>query len=193
MTPDPEILGSEPVRLEPRRRTGPDAGDEPRLPSRPMPRWQRVTLAVAAVGIATGWYVDHRVAHHESASLERCDAHLRSVSRVYDTRMDSMFEYIRPSLSLGTRANRRLVSRLMAQPARRVLPSATATRARCRQVRVLPWHSSNVAHRDTDLAYAAALVQRLETVAGHQVDFRAYDPHLARLRAAAGIPVALGP
>ena len=163
------------------------------MPSRPMPRWQRVTLAVAAVGIATGWYVDHRAARHESTSLQRCDAHLRSVSRVYDTRMDAMFEYIRPSLSLGTRSKRRLVSHLMAEPARKVLPSATATWARCRQVRVLPWHSSNLAHRDTDLAYAGALVQRLESVAGHRLDFRAYDPRLARLRAAAGIPAALGP
>ncbi len=191
--PDPEMLGSEPVRLEPRSRASPDAGDEVRTPSRPRPRWQKVTLAVVALGILTGWYVDHRVAHHESTSLQRCDAHLRSVSRVYDTRMGAMFEYIRPSLSLGTRSHRRLVSHLMSQPARKVLPSAAATWARCRQIRVLPWHSSHVAHRDTDLAYAAALVQRLETVAGHQVDFRAYDPHLARLRAAVGIPAALGP
>lgn len=160
----------------------------PRPASRPVPRWQKVTLAALAVVIASGWYADHRVARHEAATIAGCDRQLRSVSHVYDVRMGSMFEYLRPSYEL---LSAQQVSELMAQPARAVLPSAESVLAGCREGHVLPWHSANVARHRADLAYSTALVDRLRAVAGGQLGFQVNDRRLARLRAAAGIPTAL--
>jgi hypothetical protein len=188
---EPELLGPTSVRLEPRRGE-PFADGGEHAPPRPLPRWQRLAITVLVVAVATGWYVDRQIERHESASIDRCDVLLLEVSRAYDARMGAMFDYLRPSLGSGSRRDDRLLLQLMYRPARYVLPSARATSARCRSVDVLPWHSSNLARRDADVAYSAALVQRLQGVASRQTLFRFDDRQLTRLRATAGIPVALG-
>lgn len=192
VAPEPEFLGPTSLRLE-RRRDEPFADGGDLAPPRPLPRWQRLTITVLGLAVATGWYVDHRIAQHESGSVDRCDALLLEVTRAYDGRMGAMFNYLRPSLGSGSPRDDRLLLLLMYRPARHVLPSARVASARCRSVDVLPWHSSNLARRDADVAYSAALVQRLQGVASRQALFRFDDRYLTRLRATAGIPVALGP
>jgi hypothetical protein len=189
---DPEILGGEAVRLERRRQDSHELGGGEPPPPWNLPAWARVVMILAVVAVALGWYVDHRIEGRESASLAMCDRQLRSVSHDYDVRMGAMFDYVRPSFGMPDRGEARLVSQLMAEPARQVLPDAEAAVAGCQGVHVLPWHASNLAHRNAFVAYGSALVRRLDDVAGGRIAFQIEDRHLARLRAAAGIPAALG-
>lgn len=149
-----------------------------------LPRWQKVAVAVLALLVVSGWYADRRIGDAESGKIGVCDRGLRSISHEYDVRMGSVLEYIQPAFSV---LSKRQISRLMAQPARQLLPGARASLDRCREGRVLPWHSTNVARRSADLAYGTALTQRVRTVARGSVPFQVEDHRLARLRTAAGI------
>lgn len=194
MEPDPEILAAEPVRLARRRETVAEVAPRAAAPTprRAVPRGLKAAALAAAVAVSVGLYVDHRIGVHEAAAAAACNQQLRSVTRGYDGRSSAMYAYVRPTVSVPGAGPARLVSSLMAEPATWALPSAEAALQGCRRVRVLPWHSTNVARRDADVAYASALVRRLVVLGRARPPFDLVDPRLARLRAAAGIPPALG-
>jgi hypothetical protein len=185
VVPDPEILGREPVQLERRRESSEILGDPLAAATWHVPRW---VIWAVTLGLVAGLWVDHWVDGREAVSIADCDSRLRAASHEYDLRMGAMYIYIRPAWG---ELSGRQISLLMAQPAKRVLPDALTALRRCQVVHVAPWHSSHVARRGAHVAYASALVARLQGVAGRQPRFNMYDGYLDRLRAAAGIPAAL--
>lgn len=190
---DPEMLGDDAVRLAPHSRDrAEDAPPREPGPARPLPRWVPLVAAVVVVALAAGWYVDHRLARHEAAQIVACDHTLRTASHVYDVRMWATYDYLRPSLTGSSARQAELLTSLMALPAREALPDAQSSLQRCTGFHVLAWHSTNLARAKAARAYASALVAQLQGVASRRKVFRADDRQLARLRAAAGLPVGLG-
>jgi hypothetical protein len=156
------------------------------------PTVTRTLVVLLLVVVAVGWYADHRAAQREAAASAACHRQLLAVTRGYDVRSGSMYSYARPSFVAPVPDSARLLATLMAEPAQRALPSARSARDGCRAVHVLPWHSTNLARRDADLAYADAFVRHLVLVARARPPFRLVDAQLATLRRQARIPAALG-
>lgn len=198
--PDPEFLSEQPVRLA---RPGDDVDErQERLEQDTVGRhatlaWpSRRTVAlvvVAALLVAAGAYADVRVRRHEASALASCQGRLTAVSREYDVQLGAMFDYARPTMTGAARVQADLLRSLMARPAQHVLPSAQSASSLCAGVHPLPWHTVLVARQHAYRAYGSALVDRLQHVAGARERFHLEDPHLSRLRAAAGIRPAVAP
>lgn len=188
MTPDPEILGSEPVRGL-RRQPDPTVR-EVVVHDGPLwhpPRWVWWALAVVVVVGTVGWYADHRVVAHERAALSVCEHRIHAATVNADLRLNSMADYIRPSLGSVSGARQHLLADLMARPARRVLPGVLAADRVCRGVSVRPWHVTLTAQRDALTAYSGALAARLQLVARSGRVYYHDDAALTRLRVGAGL------
>ena len=181
---DPEFLDGQPTRLGRREYAPESSSPSSSGAAPPLRRWQALVVVALVAALVAGWAVDRSLGRREAAVVARCSSGLRALSAEYDVRLDAMYDYARPSLA-G-------LSVLMVRPAEQLLPTARAAAARCDGIYVLPWHSSAIARRNADRAYGAAVVQRLVAISRRQGSFRIEDPGLARLRAAAGIPPALG-
>ena len=116
VTPDPELLGDEPVRLgRRRRRNEPDERDvhdayadsaerevldaEPAPVWRP-PRWLVVAVLLVAVVATAGWYVDRQDRAREARALDGCRRELQTAVAFSDVRLMAMADYLDPALSV---------------------------------------------------------------------------------------------
>ncbi|MFZ2016942.1 MAG: hypothetical protein WAV00_24255 [Nocardioides sp.] len=196
MSPDPELLGDEPVRLG-RREGRPEPNDEtlgvePLPPWRP-PRWLVVVVLLVAVVGTAGWYVDRQERAHETRALDACRRDLRSAVALSDLRLMAMADYLDPALSVTTGAQHGRLADDMALPARRVVRDVERADRVCRAVSVRPWHFALVARQRATTAYSAAFAARIRMVADRGRRYYRDDGDLQRLREAAAIPVDADP
>jgi hypothetical protein len=190
--PEAELLGDRPVRL-PRARREPEAV---RLDVEPGPhRYLPLLLlllvvAVVVAGVAaTAWHADQQARAHESAALATCHQKLRSAAVSADLLLGAVAHNLRPQLAAARGQRRDVVARIMANPARQLLPDvATAVHA-CRAISVLPWHRALVGRRDAAVDYSSALAAKVQRIAADGREFYRDEPSLRRLRRAADIGV----
>ena len=141
MSPDPELLGDEPVRLG--RRPGRTEPDDEILEFEPLPAWRPprwlvvAVLLVAVVGTA-GWYVDRQERARETRALDACRGDLRTAVAISDLRLMAMADYLDPALSLTRGARHGHIADLMADDrgqAQRIHQAGSAGAARRRACR----------------------------------------------------------
>ena len=206
MTPDPELLGDEPVRLgRRRRRDEPDEPDgygvyveqevldtEPEPVWRP-PRWLVVAVLLVAVLATAGWYVDRQDRAREASALDGCRRELQNTVAFSDVRLMAMADYIDPALSVTHGEKRGHIADLMAQPARRMLRDVERADRACRSVSIRPWHFSLASRHHATTAYSSAFAAKMRTIAGQGRTYYLGTRALQRLREAAAIPVLGGP
>ena len=196
MSPDPELLGDEPVRLG--RRPGRTEPDDEILEFEPLPAWRPprwlvvAVLLVAVVGTA-GWYVDRQERARETRALDACRGDLRTAVAISDLRLMAMADYLDPALSLTRGARHGHIADLMAQPARRVLHDVERADRVCRAVSVRPWHFALLSQQRATTAYSSAFAARIRTVADRGRRYYRDSGELQRLREAAAIPVSAAP
>ncbi len=196
MSPDPELLGDEPVRLG--RRPGRTEPDDEILEVEPLPAWRPprwlvvAVLLVAVVGTA-GWYVDRQERARETRALDACRSDLRSAVAYSDLRLTAMADYLDPALSVTTGAQHGRLADEMAQPARRVLRDVERADRVCRAVSVRPWHFDLVSRQRVTTEYSSALAARMHTIAERGRAYYRGGRELQHLRRAAAIPVAAWP
>ena len=117
MSPEPELLGGEPVRLGRRPEPDDEILEVEPLPTWRPPRWLVVaTLLVAVVGTA-GWYVDRQERAHETRALDACRSDLRTAVAYSNLRLMALADYLDPALSVTTGARHGRFADEMAQPA----------------------------------------------------------------------------
>lgn len=203
MTPDPEQLSDEPVRLARRRaRDEPSAQDvrddswrrEEVLDSRPGPvwrpsRWLVVTVVVMVLIATAGWYVDRQERTRETGALQGCRRQLHEASVFADTRLMAMADYLAPALAMTSGTRRAQLASNMSAAARSVLSDVERADRVCRSVSIRPWHFTLASQHRAATAYSGALVARVRSVARRGSSYYRDDTALRRLREAAGLPV----
>jgi hypothetical protein len=196
VSPDPELLGDEPVRLG-RRESRPEPDDEvlevEPLPAWRPPQWLVVALVLAAVVGTAGWYVDRQERVRETRALEACRSDLQSAVAFADLRLMAMADYLDPALSVTIGAQHGRLADDMALPARRVLRDVERADRVCQAVSVRPWHFALVARQRATTAYSAAFAARIRAVADRGRRYYRDGGALQRLREAAAIPVNADP
>src|SRR5262245_9524862 len=182
MDPESELLGDEPVRLEPES----EAPDAPhRLRSAPSLWWWALAL-VLVVGAAVA-VVDAGSRDREGASVTRCERHLRLATGYAERRLGLITNYLEPVVSTNGRVQQLHLADLMSDRAGQVLPRVQRADRFCRGVTVRPWHFSLVSRQSAATAYSAALVTLVQTVAAQgRTPFRGAAT-MQRLRDALGI------
>jgi hypothetical protein len=195
VTPDPELLGDEPVRLG-RRRERDDEREmlaaEPGPLWRP-PRWMVVSVVLLALVATAGWYVDRQDRAREARALDVCRHELHNAVVFANLRLLTMADYLDPALGATSGVQRAHLADLMSQPAQSVLADVQRVDRDCRGVSVRPWHLSLASQRRATTAYADALASRMRAVAAQGRSYYRHDTGLSRLRRAADIGVIGGP
>jgi hypothetical protein len=191
VTPDPELLGDDPVRLG-------GLGTREVLDAEPAPawlppRWLVVAALLLLVVATVGWFVDRNDRAHEARALDGCRHRLRDAAALSDLRLDSMADYLDPALAVTKGEQRGHIADEMAQPARRTLRDVERADAACRAVAIRPWHVAVASRQRATTAYSSALVTRLRDVAARGRSYFLGDGGLRRLRETAAIPVGGGP
>ena len=209
MTPDPELLGDEPVPLgRRRRRDEPDERDENGayagfverevLDTEPEPAWRPpgwlvVAVLLVAVVTAAGWYVDRQDRAREARALDGCRRELQTTVAFSDVRLMAMADYLDPALAVTKGEKRGHIADLMAQPARRMLRDVERADRACRAVSIRPWHFSLASRHHATTAYSSAFAAKMRTIADQGRTYYVDTSRLQRLREAAAIPVLGGP
>jgi hypothetical protein len=150
----------------------------------------RVSAALVAVLLVLGvlaWLVDGHRRTQEDHDLAACRAALASTAQGAGERMGAMAEYLRPTLSTVRGAKARALADLMRAPARHAIPPLRAARGSCRKVEVWPWHAATASTRRATLAYADALLDRLDRVSASGAVWFEPGDRVDRLRARAGL------
>jgi hypothetical protein len=191
VTPDPELLGDEPVRLGPVRER--DVLDAEPAPLWRPPRWVVAAVLLVAVVATAGWYVDRQERAREARALEGCRLELQDAVAFSDARLSAMADYLDPALGVTRGARHGELADLMAGPARRVLRGVERADRACRAVSIRPWHVALVSRHEATTAYSSALAASLRTIAGEGRAYYRDSSRLQQLREAAAIPVLGGP
>ncbi|MGZ4458116.1 MAG: hypothetical protein ACXVW9_03290 [Nocardioidaceae bacterium] len=152
-------------------------------------RW--VLLAVAAALVVSALLLDHRLRNHERVALHRCATTGLAVVAIAERRLSDISDYVRSALRDGPPQGVQIgLYSLVEQTAARQAPRVRRVLRDCRAVHVTRLHLSPHAARDAYVAYFAAELTRLESVAesgAHAFDstrtLRAMRDRAARLAA----------
>jgi hypothetical protein len=155
----------------------------------PPPVRRAVWIALVLVLLlgAAAWAADEIRRTREDAALTDCRTRLLSADRDAATRLGRVADYLRPSLANLPPDRAHRLADPMRSPARLALPGVRAAALVCRDVAVWSWHEPGHARRDDTVAYADALLARLQAIAADGGVYFDADAQLSRLQARADL------
>lgn len=149
-----------------------------------------VLVVVLVLGLAIGWYADHRSRQGEYAAVSRCAADSAREYRESTARLSAMAEYVRPSLVFATEQTARGLYGMVSHEAEGISGELQQLRDRCAALDVLGWHSSQRAALSAQLAVQDAEVALLARTATQGLAYYEGRDQVSALRSAAAVVLA---